>query len=99
MAKLIVSPQAELDITAIPSMLEDKADDSVATRYRREFDGLFERSMMFPLSGALRPRLGEQVRIGVVEPYVVIYAYRDEILRIVRVLDGLRNITKRLVRA
>jgi plasmid stabilization system protein ParE len=34
----------------------------------------------------------------IVEPYVVIYDVRDDTVRIVRVVDGRRNITRRLVR-
>lgn len=98
MAKLIVSPLAELDTATIIAMLTDKAGSAVAERYRRDFEELFERLMMFPLSGARRPRLGRTVRIGVVEPYVVLYEHRLDIVRILRVLDGRRHISSRLLR-
>ena len=53
---------------------------------------------MFPRSGARRPGLGRNARIGVIAPYVVIYDYkRDEVL-IQRIIDGRRNITRRLMR-
>ena len=98
MAKLIVSLQAELDTATIVAMLTDKAGASVAERYRRDFEELFERFMMFPTSGSRKRSLGSYARIGVVEPYVVIYEHRGETVRIVRVLDGRRNITRKLVR-
>ena len=97
MAKLIVSPQAELDTATIVAMLNDKAGAVVAERYRREFEELFERLMVFPMSGARRRLLTRHARIGVVQPYVVIYEYRRETVRILRVVDGRRNITRRLV--
>jgi plasmid stabilization system protein ParE len=37
-------------------------------------------------------------RCGVVEPYVVIYDYRADVVTVLRVLDGRRNITRRLIR-
>ena len=65
-------------------MLKDKAGPDVATRY--------------PRSGARRSKLGRNLRIAVVEPYIVIYDVRDDTVRIVRIVDGRRNITRRLVR-
>ncbi|SEP51012.1 ParE toxin of type II toxin-antitoxin system, parDE [Rhodospirillales bacterium URHD0017] len=98
MAKLIVSPQAELDTATIVAMLTDTAGTSVAERYRRDFEELFERFTKFPTSGSPRRSLSRYARIGVVAPYVVIYEHRGETVRIVRVLDGRRNITRKLVR-
>jgi len=97
MARLVVSPQAELDAAAIVAMLTDKAGPDVGTRYRRDMESLFERLIMFPRSGVERPLLGRDIRIGVVAPYVVIYDYRDDLVRIIRIVDGRRNITRRLV--
>jgi plasmid stabilization system protein ParE len=33
-----------------------------------------------------------------VEPYVVIYDYRPDVITILRILDGRRHITRRLMR-
>ncbi len=97
MAKLVVSRQAELDTATIVAVLTDKAATTVAEQYRHEFEDLFERLMMFPMSGARRPLLSRYTRIAVVNPYVVIYEHRRETVRILRVVDGRRNITRRLV--
>lgn len=98
MARLVVSPQAELDAAAITAMLIDEAGSEVGRRFRRDVDDLFGRLTMFPRSGARRPGLGRNARIGVIAPYVVVYDYeRDEVL-IQRIIDGRRNITRRLVR-
>jgi toxin ParE1/3/4 len=53
---------------------------------------------MFPKSGARRPGLGRDARIGVVAPYVVVYDYQQDTVMILRIVDGRRNITRRLVR-
>ena len=98
MAKLIVSPQAELDAAAIIELLSDKAGASVAARYLREIDALLERISLFPKSGMRRPSLGRDIRIGVVEPYVMIYRYRADTVTVVRIVDGRRNIIRGLVR-
>jgi hypothetical protein len=38
------------------------------------------------------------IRIAVVEPYIVTYRYRADTVTVVRMVDGRRNITRRLVR-
>jgi toxin ParE1/3/4 len=96
MAKLIVSPQ--LDAAAIVELLADKAGSEVAARYLREIDALFERLSLFPRSGMRRPSLGRDIRFGVVEPYVIIYRYKAGTVTVARIVDGRRNITRRLVR-
>ena len=73
MARLTVSPQAELDAAQIIDLLAKEAGSGVARRYRRTFDDIFARFARFPESGAPRPRLGQHIRIGVISPYVVIY--------------------------
>lgn len=98
MAKLIVSPQAELDAAAIVELLSDKAGIDVAARYLHEIDALFERISLFPRSGMRRPSLGRDIRFGVVEPYVIIYRFRADTVTVARIVDGRRNITRRLVR-
>ena len=98
MAKLIVSPPAALDAAAIVDLLSDKAGIDVAAKYLREIDALFERISLFPKSGMRRPSLGRDIRLGVVEPYVIIYRYRADTVTVARIVDGRRNITRRLVR-
>lgn len=98
MAHLEVTIRAAFDTAAIATMLTDNAGAAVASRYLREIDALYERLIMFPQSGMRRQSLGRDIRIGVVDPYVVIYRYRLDTVTVLRVLDGRRNITRRLVR-
>ena len=79
-------------------MLADNAGPQVAARYRRNIDALYDRLVMFPQSGAPRPSLGRYTRLGVVEPYVIIYDYQPDVITILRILDGRRHITRRLIR-
>jgi plasmid stabilization system protein ParE len=98
MAKNTISPEADQDTADIVAFLTREAGATVALRYRSDFDNLFERLAMFPRSGASRPRLGHSIRIGVVEPYVPVYEFDEDHVIVLRVLDGRRNIARRLLR-
>ena len=98
MAHLVVTVRAAPDAADIFERLTDTAGTNVAMRYRREIDTLHDRLSLFPRSGMRRPSLGRDVRIGVVWPYVAIHEHRSDTVTVLRVLDGRRNITRRLVR-
>jgi len=98
MARLVVTDRADLDISAIVEMLNTSAGADVAKRYRRDFDVVFDRLTMFPRSGGPRPLLGPGVRIAVVTPYVIVYVHRQDDVAILRILDGRRKVSRRLVR-
>jgi len=98
MAKITISPEADQDTADIVALLTEEAGANAARRYRRDFDRLFERLAMFPRSGASRTHLGRSIRIGVVTPYVAVYELDNDHVIVLRVLDGRRNITRRLIR-
>lgn len=98
MTPVVVSPRADADVDAMLEHLADVAGPAVARRYSQELDAIFERLAMFPGSGARRRSLGTHARIAVASPYVVVYDYQGRSVVIVRVLDGRRNVTRRLVR-
>jgi toxin ParE1/3/4 len=96
MTRLVVAAEAETDTTAIISYLERNAGALVAAEYGMRFIHAIDRIVEMPSSGALRPSLGERVRIGIVSPYIVIYEYdrlRDEVT-LLRILHGRRNISR-----
>jgi plasmid stabilization system protein ParE len=98
MTRFVVTARAGIDVREILERLSDLAGPSVAERYARDLRAIYERLMMFPASGARRSSLGPFARIAVRDPYVVVYDHVGEEVRIIRVLDGRRNITRRLVR-
>jgi plasmid stabilization system protein ParE len=100
MTRLSVSTQALTDTTEILERLANVAGIAVAERYASDLDALYERLKIFPAIGAPRPTLGAAVRIVVLDPYVVIYAHdpSQDLVRILRLVDGRRNITRRLLR-
>ena len=100
MTQVIVSPEADADFLAIVDRLTDLAGHSVANRYASDLRSIYERLSTFPEIGSPRPRLGSRTRIVILLPYVVVYEYLfpEDMVRIVRIVDGRRNITRRLVR-
>ena len=100
MAQLVVSDVAAADLSEILTHLEAQAGLAVASRYQQDFTRLYEQLARFPGSGSLRPRLGANIRIWTVSPYVVIYRLdvTEDRVTIARILHGRRNITAKLVR-
>jgi toxin ParE1/3/4 len=97
MTPVVVSPKADADVDNMLEHLADLAGSAVVQRYARELEAIYERLAMFPASGARRKSLGPDTRIAVLSPYIVVYDYADGMVHIVRVLDGRRNVTRRLV--
>ncbi len=98
MTQLVISLRAGIDIREILERLGELAGPVVAGRYAQDLRSIYERLMIFPASGARRRSLGRFARIAVWAPYVVVYDHIGDQVMIVRVLDGRRNITRRLVR-
>ena len=97
MTRLVISARASRDVREILEHLSELAGPSVAEKYARDLRALYERLSMFPASGARRTALGPFARIAVWKPYVLVYDHINEEIRVVRVLDGRRNITRRLL--
>jgi toxin ParE1/3/4 len=89
--KIIVSDEADNDLMQIFSYLSQRspqATQSLLDEINRRFVNLES----FPLLGASRPDLGQDVRSAVVSPYMVLYAVRRDHVTILRVLHGGRDI-------
>ena len=101
MTHIIVGPRAETDIDDILERLSLLAGIVVAERYAGDLQAVYERLEMFPAIGAPRPSLGRNIRIVMLEPFVVFYRYLadEDTVTVVRVLDGRRNVTRRLIRS
>src|SRR5437868_3537607 len=99
MTRIVVSPKASSDFLNILERLADLAGSVIADRYASNLDLIYERLLRFPEIGSRRPRLGSLARIVVLDPYIVVYDYlrNDDIVHVVRIVDGRRNITRRLI--
>lgn len=100
MAHVIVTPSADADTAEIIAYLDAKAGYGVAARYNASFEQLYEHLADFPESAAPRPKVGSNIRIGIVSPYIVIYKHTeaDRIVRVLRIVHGSRRITGKLLR-
>jgi plasmid stabilization system protein ParE len=100
MTLLVVSPQANADFSNILERLRELAGQSVAERYARDLRAVYQRLTIFPEIGSPRRKLGGATRIVVLRPYLVVYDYfrRDDFVNVVRIVDGRRNVNRRLVR-
>ncbi len=97
MTRVIVSPRAQTDFDEVAAYLRAEAGLRVAEKYADKFRGHLLRLRDFPGIGAPRPGFGRGVRMIAERPYVIFYEERDIVL-ILRVLDGRRKITRKLVR-
>lgn len=100
MARLIATARFRSDTDDILDYLERLAGSRVAENYGHRFRATIDRLVQFPQSGAPRPALGQNARIAIVSPYILIYDYtaEDETVVLLRVLHERRNITRTLVR-
>jgi toxin ParE1/3/4 len=100
MSKVQVTAPAKVDRFDILTSLAEKSGTNTAERYKIEFREWFHFLTHTPEGGAPRPRLGKNMRIVVVDPYLVIYHYDPEIdtVRILRIVHGKRRISARLLK-
>lgn len=77
MTRLVVTADAEADLSEILDYLKEQASALVADDYGRKFRASIERLVEFPGIGSRRKVLGPDTRIGVVPPYILIYDYTD----------------------
>ena len=101
MARLIVTIGARTDIRRIIDYLEENAGKPVALRYAVDFDAAIDRIAELPGVGSPRRQFGEEMRIVIVNPYLVFYErlVANDTVVVLRVLDGRRKITEDLLRS
>jgi len=99
MTRLVVTPEADADASEILAYLYREAGARVAQDYNRRFQQTLQRLVARPLIGAPRRALGQDARVAIVQPYLLIYSYTsdDDTLTLLRVLHGRRNITRGLL--
>jgi plasmid stabilization system protein ParE len=95
---LELSDRALTDLNDVLDWLEANAGPQVAADYSEKFDELFDLLANFPSLGTRKPRFWVTVRMSVVTPYLVFYRHVNTHVFNLRILDGRRRITPRLVR-
>ena len=99
MAELIFSDDAASDLDLILDYLAREAGAPVAIRYGERFRAAFRQLTDFPGSGSPRRQFGETMRVWSVPPYLIFYRYSrgDVDVRVVRIIDGRRKISDKLL--
>ncbi len=99
MARVVIASSADADYAEILSDLVTKAGWNVASKYDGLFERLYDRLADHPRSGAPRPVLGLNIRIGIVSPYIVVYRNEeDDTVTVLRIVHGRRRITGKMLR-
>ena len=100
MTRLVVSQEAEAVLGGILDYLELRAGAQTAAGYAERFRRTILLLVDFPAIGTLRSKLGQETRIAVVYPYILIYDFNPQVdtLVLLRIVHGRRNISKRLVK-
>jgi len=100
MARLVLASSADADYAEIINDLAAKAGWRTAAKYDELFEELFDRLTDHPHSGAPRPAFGQNIRIGIVMPYIVLYRNDDDgnTVTVLRIVHGRRRITAQMLR-
>ena len=72
--------------------MTDEASEAVATKLLHRFEGRFDQLLRFPLSGAPRPELADDLRVTFCERYAIYYLPRADEVVLVRILHGSRDV-------
>ena len=96
---VIVAPRARGDLFSIVRHLAKVAGPEIAGRWDDKFWEGIDRLRDFPGVGTRRPRLGRDVWMIVVAPYLIFYRHSacEPLVIILRVLHGRRRISRKLV--
>ena len=99
MARVVIASSADADYAEIIADLAAKAGRRTAAKYDELFERLYDRLADHPDSGAARPALGPNIRIGIVTPYIVICRNDDDndTVTVLRIVHGRRRITGRML--
>ncbi len=100
MTRIIVAAEAEADLDDILDYLINNAGPRTAAAYGERFASAIERILAHPGAGFPRPLLGDDARISIVYPYVLIYDFVavDDLVTLLRVFHGKREITRLLMK-
>src|SRR5260370_41438405 len=95
MARVVVTDLADADTAKVLDDLAGDAGPLVASDYNARIEALYDRLAYAPEGYQERPKLGANIHVGVVFPYLVIYRYLKtaDTVSVPRVVDGRRNVT------
>jgi toxin ParE1/3/4 len=97
MTEIVLSHRAESDLAEIWHSIAE-ANPSAADRLLARISNRIEQLRHFPAIGAPRSDIAERVRLIAEGRYVILYETYNEVVEIVRVLHGARDIASELGR-
>ena len=86
-----LTPRAEADLEGIGDKIAERKP-ARAVNYVRELRERCARVGEFPHAGPPRPQWGEGVRIAVHGKYVIVYRVRDQVVQVLRIAHGARDL-------
>lgn len=89
--KVRLTPEAQADLEGIGDRIAGR-NPARAVSYIRELRERCLRIGEFPHGGPPRPQWGEDIRIAVHGKYLIVYRVRDEIVQVLRVVHGARDL-------
>lgn len=93
MSRFRLSPRAFADFAEIVDYL-DRANPQAADRMADRLEATFAVLAQAPLSGEARPEFGDEIRVAVVDRYVIYYRPTPEGVGIVRIIAGDRDVKR-----
>lgn len=100
MVRVVFSPEARTDLIEITDFLSDVAGPRVARRYEVEIKRVIRNLRDMPSTGSPRRQFGPNVRVLIVNPYLIFYEDASEggEVLVLRILHGSRNIKRPMLR-
>lgn len=91
MRRLVVSPEAEIDLLEIWVYFAQESEQAAET-VNAKITGMFDQFLAHPYMGRERADMRRGLRSFSVASYVIFYAVIDDGIEIIRVLHGARDI-------
>ena len=99
MARVVIASSADAHSAEVITALAATAGWRTAAKNDELFERLYDRLADHPGSGAPGPALGQNIRIGIVSPYTVIYR-NDAVsntVTVLRIMHSRRRISGRML--
>jgi toxin ParE1/3/4 len=93
MAEVRRSQRAEADLKAILEYLQ-RTNPAAAQQYAADFYDKAQPLARFPEMGHLRPEIAPNLRSTLGWPYVIFYRVEGDVVQIIRILHGKRDLRR-----
>ena len=95
--RIVYSETARADIIAIGDKIREAAGELIAERFVARIVATVESLEFMPARHRIRAELGADLRVAGFHKYLIFYRVTNDVVSIVRVLHGARDITAKLL--